>query len=412
MKKKNLNFLLIVFIFLFTNFIYADVLASTAGSYLNQNSNIVNNKELIEEKEFFLKMEELGFLIDKRKAIIFDTKEKLVKIINKEVADIINEDKLLEEKLKEKTAIKEQKIKEQKINILREQILEKVDLNLSKTVDITSKEIDNLKTDINKEINNVKLITNKEEIILKTEDNISKEIEFTLDTLSTLIDNQSFSFRQRDGRLLYKDSNKDGISDYDSIYVFNIDPNLFLPISIYNGKSINPEDKILLGFDPTKKELVKINKEEPIQSIVKELSTYKVKKIEFIEDKKIIFKGQALPNSFITLYIYSTPLIVTVKTDSNGEWSYLLDKELENGDHTIYVATVNNSGNIIAKSSPFLFTKTAEAISFKDASVAEVYIDHNKPSFLKGDMVIYIIILIIMVLLTLFGISISKKEKI
>ena len=75
---------------------------------------------------------------------------------------------------------------------------------------------------------------------------------------------------------------------------------------------------------------------------------------------------------------------MTVKTDNNSEWRYILDKELENGDHTVYIATVNNSGNIVAKSSPYLFTKTAEAVTFRDASVAEVYTDQNKPGLLKG----------------------------
>ncbi len=321
------------------------------------------------------------------------------------------EQKLKEEKVKEEK-IKEEKVKEEKVNVLRDDILKKVDSSLSKSTDITSKDINDLKKDINNDINNLQLTNNKDKDILNTSETSKKEIVNKLDELSELINNQTVSFREKDGRLLYKDSNKDGISDYDSIYLFNIDPILPTPVSVYEGKSINAEEKILLGFDPTKTELVKIETEKPQDSTAKVLSTYKVKKVDLTEEKEVVFSGQALPNSFVTLYIYSTPIIVTVKTDNNGEWRYILDKELENGDHTVYIATVNNSGNIVAKSSPYLFTKTAEAVTFRDASVAEVYTDQNKPGLLKGDVVIYVVILIIMIILTLFGISISRKEKI
>ena len=456
----------IIVIFLFWGIIYAE------GNTLNNNNRVeeklkeeqakdkkvkeekVKEEKIKEEKlkeEFSSKTENLGLLIEERKIAIDKTKEELVKIINKEAEDVVKNNKLLEEKAKEEKVkeekikeekakeekvkeekikeekakeqklkeekvkeekIKEEKVKEEKVNVLRDDVLKKVDSSLSKSTDITSKDINDLKKDINNDINNLQLTNNKDKDILNTSETSKKEIVNKLDELSELINNQTVSFREKDGRLLYKDSNKDGISDYDSIYLFNIDPILPTPVSVYEGKSINAEEKILLGFDPTKTELVKIETEKPQDSTAKVLSTYKVKKVDLTEEKEVVFSGQALPNSFVTLYIYSTPIIVTVKTDNNGEWRYILDKELENGDHTVYIATVNNSGNIVAKSSPYLFTKTAEAVTFRDASVAEVYTDQNKPGLLKGDVVIYVVILIIMIILTLFGISISRKEKI
>jgi len=217
------------------------------------------------------------------------------------------------------------------------------------------------------------------------------------------------------GDLLYKDSNKDGISDYDSLYVYNINPTKPSPISTYEGKSINASEKILLGFDPTQSEIVKVNKEQPLESTIAPVSTYKVKEVELTEKKEVVFKGQALPNSFITLYIYSTPIIVTVKTDSKGEWQYVLDKELENGDHTVYTATVNNSGNIIAKSSPYLFTKTAEAATLKGVPMVETSVDANKPGLLKGNNIYVIVVIVaiaVIMVLILVGIISKRKEQI
>jgi hypothetical protein len=71
--------------------------------------------------------------------------------------------------------------------------------------------------------------------------------------------------------------------------------------------------------------------------------------------------GKALPNTYVTIYVYSDPLVLTVKTDSDGNWSYVLDKPMENGGHEVYVAVNDNAGKIIAKSSPMPFVQTAEA---------------------------------------------------
>ena len=112
------------------------------------------------------------------------------------------------------------------------------------------------------------------------------------------------------------------------------------------------------------------------------------------------------------MYIYSTPIVVTIKTDSNGEWQYLLDKELENGNHTVYTATVNNTGNIVAKSSGYLFTKTAEAITFQDLPLADASVNVAKPGLLDGAslyLAIASFVLIVISVIVLIGV-ISKKN--
>ena len=218
-------------------------------------------------------------------------------------------------------------------------------------------------------------------------------------------------------QLVYKDTNKDGISDYDSKYVYNMDPVKASPVSTYKGKSINAGEKILLGFDPGKKELAKVVSEEPTTSKTDTIvSAYKVREIALTEKKEVILKGQAMPNSFITIYIYSTPIMVTVKTDSNGEWQYTMDKELENGNHTVYTATVNDTGNIVAKSTPFSFVKTAEAVTLQDivpvqvAQASEV----PKPGFLQTKNIFISIIGVLMLIgitLTLIGLLTKKNTQ-
>ena len=78
---------------------------------------------------------------------------------------------------------------------------------------------------------------------------------------------------------------------------------------------------------------------------------------------KISFRGKTLPNSFATLYIYSLPIVVTVKTDSEGNWNYTLDKDLEDGNHQVYVAVTDVKGQVVASSNPIPFVKEAAAVT-------------------------------------------------
>lgn len=96
--------------------------------------------------------------------------------------------------------------------------------------------------------------------------------------------------------------------------------------------------------------------------------TYRVSDIAVVEQttgrKGLKISGKGIPNSFLTVYVYSSsPIILTVQTDADGNWSYTLDKDLEDGDHQVYVAVTDNIGQITAKSEPLAFVKTAEAVS-------------------------------------------------
>lgn len=172
-------------------------------------------------------------------------------------------------------------------------------------------------------------------------------------------DNPSKCFPERD-------SDKDGLSDIDEIR-FGTDLNS--ADSDLDG--FIDGDEVKNGFDPLKHssgdKSDKVVFENPKESGEIKLDTYVVEDIALVdkgeEKKKLKLSGRALPNSFVTIYIFSDPIILTVKTDSDGNWVYELDKDLENGDHSAYVAVTDNTGRITAKSKPFLFVKTAQAVT-------------------------------------------------
>ncbi len=125
---------------------------------------------------------------------------------------------------------------------------------------------------------------------------------------------------------------------------------------------------------------------------------------------KVSFKGKALPNSFATLYIFSIPIVVTVKTDNDGYWNYTLDKELENGEHKVFVAITDVKGAVVAKSEPLPFVKEASAITVEQA----LPVAGNSPSFVENSYFygsIITIILIVAAIFVLLGIKMKDTPQ-
>lgn len=84
---------------------------------------------------------------------------------------------------------------------------------------------------------------------------------------------------------------------------------------------------------------------QTIQEIKEESPNLVVKSVEKVQDtlsgqtkNNIKISGIGPVNTQIYIYIFSDPIIVSVKTNSKGEWSYVLEKSLDKGNHKIYVA--------------------------------------------------------------------------
>ncbi len=195
--------------------------------------------------------------------------------------------------------------------------------------------------------------------------------------------------------LVFQDSDSDGIFDYDEEYVFGTDPNNARTA----GSDLTDKELIEKGRDPRTAEVSIIEYDDPRQvkqrNIEEALSVSDIKiSISSGEENEeqesvgtstpretLVLSGTAFPNSIVTVFIYSTPIIVTIQADSQGRWTYELEQELPDGEHEVYVATVDGSGKILNQSEPVTFAKTAQAVSFQSL---ENRVDQAKGSLEDG----------------------------
>ncbi len=124
-------------------------------------------------------------------------------------------------------------------------------------------------------------------------------------------------------------------------------------------------------------------------------------------------KGRALPNSFVSIYIFSTPTVVTIKTDPDGYFVYTFEKELDDGEHEVYATMTNNSGAIMAQSKPFTFVKTAEAFTITNADTTESPVSNQIISDSRStyNLVIGFSVLAFGLILLMLGTGLRTKEE-
>ncbi|MFM2381822.1 MAG: hypothetical protein RLZZ76_589 [Candidatus Parcubacteria bacterium] len=176
-------------------------------------------------------------------------------------------------------------------------------------------------------------------------------------------------FSERTQEKATEDSDGDGIANYDEVTLFKTNPyvadtdgdGFFDGVEIEGGYNPNDDSSEALIVYESPKEAGVIREEllsvASITTVARDLESPATQPLA------AIISGTGLPNSFVSLYIFSNPVVVSVKTDAEGSWVYRFDKELDTGEHEVYVAVTDNAGKIVAKSKPFAFVKEAEAFT-------------------------------------------------
>ncbi|MGB2631398.1 MAG: Ig-like domain-containing protein, partial [Minisyncoccales bacterium] len=123
----------------------------------------------------------------------------------------------------------------------------------------------------------------------------------------------------------------------------------------------------------------------------------------------IRFNGWGLPNAYVTLFIFSSPVIVVVKTDDQGRWTYVLDKALDDGQHEVYAALTNSAGGIEARSEVLVFTKIGGKVMLGQEASLSSSTEKLKNNF--GIAAAAIVFSVLAAALAIIGLAVRKQAK-
>lgn len=192
---------------------------------------------------------------------------------------------------------------------------------------------------------------------------VDSELTERLTALTARVKRYEAVLAERDTALTRTDSDSDGIADADERALYGTDPR----VADSDGDGVTDGVEITGGFDPTDPAPERrISYGSP-----KEVGVVDAERLRITEVAPVIERdagrgtppvqaritGQALPESYVTLFIYSSPVIATVRTDADGSFTYTLTKDMVAGPHEVYVALTDNSGAVVAKSEPYEFVK-------------------------------------------------------
>ncbi len=211
--------------------------------------------------------------------------------------------------------------------------------------------------EIIKDLPSVEIKFQIEEVIREVVQDTQQKLQILEDSI---LEKEKIKFEVK--QEFFKDSDNDDISNLEEIRL-GTDP--FNPDS--DGDGFLDGTEIMLGFSPLKPSGTdRISYKDPREVKPMKAEIYEVERVEAVIFSEggggLKIQGKGLPNSFVTLYVYSLPTIVVVKTDGAGYWEYVLDKPLTDGQHAVYATVTDNNGMIEARSETFVFMKNGEKV--------------------------------------------------
>lgn len=225
------------------------------------------------------------------------------------------------------------------------------------------------------------------------------------------------------------DSDGDGLGD-DAEKRFGTDPNN----SDTDKDGFSDGEEVKKGYNPLGEGNIANGKVAPIDEAIlnnrtlsqpktdgQEMNSFVVEKVDAADGKSAtneieqnyILSGKAEADTVVTVYIYSDlPLVMTVKTDENGNWKYELSESLNDGEHEVYVALNDNTGKVVNKSKPLsFFVKEAKALSVKDFVSSEIQPSEAKTQEAISNYAIVAVLIAIIGILVFVLFVIQKKRQ-
>src|SRR3989344_2699235 len=168
--------------------------------------------------------------------------------------------------------------------------------------------------------------------------------------------------KQDTNNLTAKDSDQDGVSDFDEVANFGTNSLLADTDSdgvvdsielIRGGDPLVPDQVVTPGLNKNIEELT-YDAVVEINSVSAQVMTTKDGDPE---EYFVAVEGRSIPNSYVYLLSYSTDVVEVVKTGATGLFSYTIERDFEIGDHEITAVLTDVAGEIVASSKPYPFSR-------------------------------------------------------
>ncbi|NBD73737.1 hypothetical protein GVX82_01700 [Patescibacteria group bacterium] len=187
----------------------------------------------------------------------------------------------------------------------------------------------------------------------------------------------AFLRQERVGSLTQRDTDGDGLTDFDEVVLFRTDPTT--PRTA--GGEATDGELVRALRDPRDPARV-VTPEDPRLSraeVFDELTLDAATVVTVGEStEQVNLSGTALPHTVVTLYLYSDPTVVRVQADAEGRWQHTLQAPLPEGEHTAYLALTDADGTIHAQSAPMPLVKDAGGITFVASAADDIALARSR----------------------------------
>lgn len=216
----------------------------------------------------------------------------------------------------------------------------------------------------------------------------------------------------RSGVRIFVDTDGDMVADFDEVQVYGTDPER----KDSDGDGALDGEEIIARTDPRGDHSADLSlseqvvDEDPRLAGVTRSDILEITQIErsneFGPDTALRFAGSAPPHAFVTLFVFSDPMLRVAQANASGTWSLLLDETLPLGTHDAIVSLVDGKGRILARSLPVSFTKDLSGL------VVAHTLDVNTPARSLVPVLSFALLLAsVGVGLSVFGLFLRHRKK-
>ena len=169
--------------------------------------------------------------------------------------------------------------------------------------------------------------------------------------------------KQDTNNLTTKDSDQDGLSDFDEVANFATNPLL----ADTDNDGVVDSVELIRNSDPLVVNQIVVPN---LNKNIEEVTFDSVVEIDLVsplvsatnnneqEEYFVTVEGRSIPNSYVYLLSHSTDIVGIVKTGSTGLFSYTIEQNFDIGEHQLTAVLTDVTGEIVASSKPHRFART------------------------------------------------------